>query len=182
METKQTDDGCSSIKNAAWSILTLKVGLKLHGSQLHHFFQSKSSSRKKKCFTCKIWMEGRKRNDPQNCTTDFVQNNSMLTCGNLENINQIFLALTKLPKLMHHGHQDSWELFVSQYSYVTSEAERFQASKKISSRVSIQLPMTARVKILLKIWWTSSLCKLSGNTQIAAFTSPHSFPLWKLLF
>ena len=39
--------------------------------------------------------------------TDFVQNNSMLTCGNLENINQIFLALTKLPKLMHHGHQDS---------------------------------------------------------------------------
>ena len=89
--------------------------------------------------------------------------------------------LPKLAKLMHQGHQDSWELFVSQSSYVTSEAERFQASKKISSKVSIQLPMTARVKIL-KIWWTSSLCKLSGNTQIAAFTSPHSFPLWKLLF
>ena len=83
----------------------VEVGLKLHESQLHHFFQCKSSTRKKiACSTC-MNLEGVKlRNDPQNCTTDFVQNNTA-NVDMWQPRKHKPDPHPKLPKLMHHGHQ-----------------------------------------------------------------------------
>ena len=119
-----------------------------------------------------IWMEGSSETTPKIARQILYKTTrQMLTCGNLENINQI-LTLCKSPKLMHHGHQ-SFYCLCHRVFLCNVRSRKNLGIKNISffpsrfmfgySRVSIQLPMTARVKIL-KIWWTSSLCKLSGNT------------------
>ena len=135
----------------------VEVGLKLHESQLHHFFQCKSSTRKKiACSTCMNLDGGKLRNDPQNCTTDFVQNNTA-NVDMWQPRKHKPDPHPKPPKLMHHGHQ-SFYCLCHRVFLCNVRSRKNLGIKNISffpsrfmfgySRVSIQLPMTARVKIL----------------------------------
>ena len=151
----------------------VEVGLKLHESQLHHFFQCKSSTRKK-LLALHVHMNldgGKLRNDPQNCTTDFVQNNTA-NVDMWQPRKHKPDPHPKLPKLMHHGHQSFYCLchrvfLCNVRSRKNLGIKKFLFSHQDSCLDILEFPSNYLWQLewkVLKIWWTSSLCKLSGNT------------------